>query len=208
MSSNYQGIWGLETKSFEFERVLKKVNTTYDELISLYTMLVERGINETEYKEIFENLIKDFKDVYKKSKSYYDELVLHSRQFEEGRRELDAFGRRLRFISEEIHDMEFQIAIKILPNLKKVEKELLNEQVIKRVEEFKLPKEVKKEVRQEAENIQKLMKKAEEKDKVDQVSEYVSIGDKIVKLGEKVWKFAKTVSPVALPIIQRIFTPS
>ena len=195
----------MEARSSELVNTLDKVNTAFREFTSLYSILVERGIEETEYGKIFGDMAREFRELYATAKSHYDALLLNRRQFEEGRLERDAFERRLTRIEEYIHKAEFDIGIKILPHLKKVEKELLQKHIIEKVEEIDMPEEMKREVRRDAEEIQALMKETENKGTIDQFKEHVGIGERIVKLGEKVWRFAKKAAPVALPLILRIF---
>jgi len=202
----------LETRSSEVELALEKVNTTFGEFTSFYAKLVEKGIGETEYGKVFDEMAQSFRGLYSTAKSYYDALLVNRRQFEEGRLERDAFERSLIRIERYIIEAEFDIGVKILPHLKKVEKELLQEQIIKTVEAIDVPEEVKKEVRRDAEKIQTSMTNAEKKGPVDQLKEYVGIGGRIVELGQKIWKFASAqatkAAPVALPLILRVLGAS
>jgi hypothetical protein len=198
----------LEARSSEVEKALDKVNIAFREFTSLYGILVERGIEEIEYGKIFDDMAQDFRRLYATAKSHYDALLLNRQQFDEGRLERDAFERSLIRIERYIIDAEFEIGTKILPHLKKVEKELLQKHIIKKIEDIDMPEEMKREVRQDAEKIQAWMTDTEKKDTIDQVKEYASIGGRIIELGEKVWKFAKMAAPVALPFILRIFGAS
>lgn len=195
-------------RSSELMKALDRIKTAFTEFTSLYGMLVDRGIEETKYGKIFDDMAQDFKKLYATTQSHYDALQLNRDQFNEGRLEKDAFERRLILLGQYIHEAEFEIGMKILPHLKKVEKELLQEHILRKVETIDIPEEMKREIRQGAEKINVLMTDTEKMDTIDQVKEYVGIGGKIIELGEKIWKFAKISAPVAVPFILRIFGAS
>lgn len=198
----------METKSSEAQLALEKINTTFEEFTSFYGQLVEKGIMETEYGKVFSDMAQTFRGLYSTAKSNYDALLVNRHQFEEGRLERDAYERSLTRIEQYIIEAEFDIGVKILPYLKKVEKELLQDQIVKTAKAIDIPEEEKKEVIQDAENIKTSMTNAEKKGTVDQVKEYVGIGSKIVELGQKIWKFANEqatkAAPIVLPLILRV----
>jgi hypothetical protein len=196
----------LEEKASEVEQALNKVNATFEEFSAFYGQLIEKGIDETGYGKTFEKLIEEFKDSYVKAKSHYETIMLNKKQFNEGRLERDAYERSLLRISQYLIESEFEIGTKILPRLKKVEKQLLQEEIIQKAEVIDLPKDMKEEVKQDATEITTLMENAQKKGNIDQIKEYVDIGSKIIKLGEKLWAFAKKVAPVAIPLIT-LFKP-
>ena len=132
---------------------------------------------------------------------------MNKRQFEEGRLERDGYERSLTRIEQYIIGAEFEIRLKILPQLKKTEKELLQKHIVAKVEEISLPPKTKEETRKNAEKINELIAATEKEDPIDQIKEYVKIGNKIVELGQKIWAATKKVTPVALPLILRIFAP-
>jgi hypothetical protein len=165
-------------------------------------------LSQLRAREVFNEIAQNFREFYVTAKSEYDGYLLNREQFSEGRLERDAFERSMTRINRYIIDAEFEIGWKILPQLRRVEKEILQEQIIEKVEEINVPEEIKKEVRKDAEKIQSSMKDTENKDSIDQVEEYIGIGRRILELGEKVWKFVKETAPVALPLISRIFGAS
>ena len=196
----------METKCSEAEQTLANVNLAFGEFTSFYGSLLEKGIDETEYGKTFGDLSQAFKEVYTTSKSNYDALVLNRSQFEAGRLERDAFERALIRIEQYIIGADFDIGLKILPRLKRVEKELLQKHIIEKVEDINMPSEMKVEIKQDAQSILTSMTSTEKKANIEQVKEYVVNGEKILTLGQKVWNFAHKASPAAIPLILKIFS--
>lgn len=192
---------------YEVELALEKVTSAYNDFTLFYGKLVERGIEETAYGKVFEKMAKEFRELYAGAKSHHDALLLNKTEFDEGRLERSAFERRLQRIVEYIIGVEFDINIKILPHLRKVENEILNDDILKTVEKLDVSEAVKKEVKQDAEEIKVSMFNAEQKKPIDQVNDYVGIGGKIADLGKKVWKYAGKVAP-HVPAILKILGSS
>ena len=110
----------------------------------------------------------------------------------------------LALIEQQIHESEFEIGVKILPYLKKAEKEILQKDIMGAVEATSAPEEVKKELRKEASEIQSSMAIVEKQNAVDQVKEYVSIGRRIFTFGQKVWKYTGPFIKIAFPVIPQV----
>jgi len=196
----------LEIKRSEAEQALAKVNVTFDEFTSFYSSLLEKGIDETEYGKVFSDMSQVFREIYTTSKKNYDALMFNRSQFDEGRLERDAFERSLTRIEQFIIGAEFDISLKILPQLKRVEKELLQKHILNKVAEVEMTTQMKTEVKQDAEGILKSMANTEKNENINQVEEYIGIGKRIMELGQKVWKFVEKAAPAALPLILRIFS--
>jgi hypothetical protein len=196
----------LEGKRSEAELALAKVNAVFSEFTSLYSSLLEKGVDETEYGKVFSDMSQVFRDVFTTSKKNYDALMFNRSQFDEGRLERDAFERSLTRIEQFIIGAEFDIGLKILPQLKRVEKELLQKHIINKVAEVEMPAQMKAEIKQDTEGILESMANTEKMGNIDQVEGYVGIGKRIMDLGQKVWRFAEKAAPVALPLILRIFS--
>jgi hypothetical protein len=196
----------LEMKGSEAEQALAKVNTVFDEFTSFYASLLEKGIDETEYGKVFSEMSQVFREVYIASKKNYDALMFNRSQFDEGRLERDAFERSLIRIEQFIIGAEFDVGLKILPQLKRVEKELLQKHIVDKVAEVEMPTQMKAEVKRDAERIITSMTSIEKMGNINQVEKYIGIGKRIMDLGQKLWKFAENTAPVALPFILRIFS--
>lgn len=196
----------LEARGSQVEMALKKVDQVFEDFSSFYATLIEKGIEETEYSKLFADMILAFKELYSTSKSNFDALVLNNSQFTEGRLERDAYERSLIRIEQHIIGAEFEIRLKILPFLKKVEKEILQKHIADKIQEIDLPENVKGEVKQEISELESDMSKAEKADVISQVEEYVGIGRRILDLGNKIWKFTNRWAPAALPLILKIFS--
>ncbi len=196
----------MEIKRSEAEQALAKVNVTFDEFTSFYSSLLEKGIDETEYGKVFSDMSQVFREIYTTSKKNYDALMFNRSQFDEGRLERDAFERSLTRIEQFIIGAEFDISLKILPQLKRVEKELLQKHILNKVAEVEMTTQMKTEVKQDAEGILKSMANTEKNENINQVEEYIGIGKRIMELGQKVWKFVEKAAPAALPLILRIFS--
>lgn len=197
----------MEAKNSEAKLALEKVNAAFGEFTSFYSSLLEKGIDETEYGKAFSDMSQLFREIYTTSKKNYDALMFNRSQFDEGRLERDAFERSLTRIEQFIIGAEFDIGLKILPQLKRVEKELLRKHIVNKVEEIEMPPQIKAEVKQEAEGILESMANTEKMGNINQVEQCIGIGKRIVDLGQKVWRFAEKAAPVALPFILRIFSP-
>jgi len=196
----------LEMKGSEAEQALAKVKAVFDEFTSFYASLLEKGIDETEYGKVFGEMSQVFREVYITSKKNYDALMFNRSQFDEGRLERDAFERSLIRIEQFIIGAEFDVGLKILPQLKRVEKELLQKHIVNKVAELEMPTQIKAEVKRDAEGIHASMTSIEKMGNINQVEKYIGIGKRIMNLGQKVWKFAEKTAPVALPFILRIFS--
>jgi hypothetical protein len=196
----------LEEKGFQVEVALKKVDRAFEDYSSFYATLIERGIEETEYGSVFADLASTFKELYIASKTNFDALMLSKSQFEEGRLERDAYERSLIRLEQYVIGAEFEIRLKILPRLKRVEKEILQQQLENKLESIALPEKIEADVKQEISTLQIEIAKAEKVNTIDQVGEYIGIGKKIMQLGNKVWNFAKQSAPAALPLILGIFS--
>jgi translation elongation factor EF-1beta len=196
----------LEARGSQVEVALKKIDKAFGDFSSFYATLIEKGIEETEYDKVFADLTFAFKELYTTSKSNFDALRLNTSQFIDGRLERDAYERSLIRIEQYIIGAEFEIRLKILPHLKRVEKELLKTHIAEKLQEIGLPEKMKEEVKQEISTLQTDIANAEEAAAIDQVEEYVGIGKRILNLGNKVWKFAERAAPAALPFILRIFS--
>ncbi len=195
----------METQSCEAEQALANVNAAFGEFASFYSSLLEKGIDETEYGKVFNDLSQAFKEVYITSKSNYDALALNRVQFEAGRLERDAFERSLIRVEKFIIGADFDIGLKILPQLKRVEKEILQKHIIEKIETLNMPSELKVEIKQDSQSIIDSMNNAENKTNLDQIKEYIGTGNKILELGQKIWKFAQQASPTAIPLFLKIF---
>ena len=196
----------MDSKKSEAEQALAKVNEVYTEFTSFYSLLLEKGIDETEYGKVFSEISHVFREIYITSKKNYDALLLNKGQFEEGRLERDAFERSLARTEQFIIGADFDIGLKVLPQLKRVEKELLQKQIIDKVVEIEMPNQAKIEVKQEAKEILDLMANSEKMGSINQTKEYIGFGKRIVNLGQKVWKLTETAMPTALPLLLRIFS--
>ena len=196
----------MEAKGSQVEVALKRVDQVFGDFSSFYATLIEKGIEETEYNKVFADLISAFKELYTTSKSNFDALTLNNSQFTEGRLERDAYERALIRIEQNIIGAEFEIRLKILPFLKRVEKEMLQKHIADKIQEIDLPENVKGEVKQDISKLENDMAKAEEADTISQVEKYVGIGRKILDLGNKIWKFANRWAPTALPLLLKIFS--
>jgi hypothetical protein len=196
----------LEAKSSGAEQALARVNLAYSEFTSFYGSLLERGIDETEYGKTFSELSETLKEVYTNSKSNYDALSLNKSQFEAGRLERDAYERSIIRIEQFIIGAEFDIGLKVLPRLRRAEKELLQKDIVQKVETIDISAETKKEVKEEAAGILTSMAKIEKQANIDQVRECVGNGKKIMSLGQKVWKVVEKAAPAALPFILKLFS--
>lgn len=196
----------LEEKESQAEVALKKIDKAFDDFNSFYATLLEKGIEETEYGKVFADLTSAFKEVYITSKTNFDALMLNTSQFKEGRLERDAYERSLIRIEQYIIGAEFEIRLKILPFLKRVEKEILQKHIANKLQDIVLPEKIKGEVKQEISTLQIDIANAEKVDTIDQVEKYVGIGKRILELGNKVWKFAERTAPAVLPFILRIFS--
>jgi hypothetical protein len=190
----------LETRSSQVEVTLEKVNLAFEEFTTFYASLLEKGIDKTEYGNIFNEMAQTFKGIYSTSKANYDALLLNKKQFNEGRLERDAYERALTRIEQVIISADFDIQLKILPLLKKVEKEVLNQQ-IEIINATSMAEGDKKALKTDAEEIQSAMVSAEKRSAVDQVKDYVGLGQKIKILGKKVLSHLETVAKEALPIV-------
>jgi translation elongation factor EF-1beta len=197
----------LETRSSVAQTTLAKINAAFTEYIEFYGSLVENGIEETEYNKIFDQLTRTFRELYTTAKSNYDALLMNKSQFEEGRLERDAYERALIRIEENIIAAEFDIGIRVLPYLKRVNKELLQKHILKLIEEIKLSGKDATEVKFEVEQIKISMTNADKEVSIEQVKGYVSCGKKIMKLGKRVWKIVEATAPAALPLVLKIFIP-
>jgi translation elongation factor EF-1beta len=197
----------LETRSSVAQTTLAKINAAFTEYIEFYGSLVENGIEETEYNKIFDQLTRTFRELYTTAKSNYDALLMNKSQFEEGRLERDAYERALIRIEENIIAAEFDIGIRVLPYLKRVNKELLQKHILKLIEEIKLSGKDATEVKFEVEQIKISMTNADKEVSIEQVKGYVSSGKKIMKLGKRVWKIVEATAPAALPLVLKIFIP-
>ncbi len=195
----------MEARSSVVQESLEKTNAAFMEYITFYGSLVENGVVETDYGKTFEQITENIRHLYATAKSNYDALLMNRKQFEEGRLERDAFERTLVRIEQNIIEAEFDIGIKVLPYLKRVEKQLLQNHILRVIEEANLPSETKKEVREDAEEIQMSMTKVDDEGAVTQVREYVSSGKKIMKLGHKVWKAVELTTPAVLTSMLPIF---
>jgi hypothetical protein len=202
----YLGVTIIEIKESQVEKALNKVEKVFEDFSSFYASLLEKGIEETEYAKVFADLTLTFKELYTTSKTNFDAFMLNKSQFKEGRLERDAYERSLIRIEQHIIGAEFDIRLKILPILKKVEKEILQKHLENKLQEIALPEKMKVEVKQEISTLQSDMKTADEVNTIDQVDEYVGIGKRILELGNKVWKFAERSAPAALPFILKIFS--
>jgi hypothetical protein len=198
----------LEDKRSEAEQALAKLNAVFGEFTSFYSLLLEKGIDETEYGKVFSDMSQVFREVYTTSKKNYDALMFSRSQFEDGRLERDAFERSLTRIEQFIIGADFDIGLKILPQLKRVEKEILQKQIVNKVAEVEMPDQMKTEVKQEAEKLLESMATTEKTGNINQVEEFIGIGKKIIDLGKKIWRFAEKSAPGALPLILRIFNPA
>jgi hypothetical protein len=197
----------LEIKSSEAENALSKINQAYTEFTTFYGSLLEKGVDETEYGKVFSSLSQTLRDIYTTSKSNYDALTLNKSQFEAGRLERDAYERSIMRIDEFLIGADFDIGLKVLPLLRKTEKEMLQKHIIEKVESSSLPPETKAEIKQEGTGILTAMSSIEKKPNADQVKETVANGEKIITLGQKVWQIAKQVAPAAAPFILKLFSP-
>ena len=186
----------LERPGSEIELALEKINSAFNAFISFYGKLVEKGINETKYGKVFSDITANFQELYATAKSNYEALRLNSRQFEEGRLERDTFERSLTRIKSYIIKAEFDIGVKILPHLKKAEKEILQTNIVKPIETGELTKEDKQEVIEEVKKIETSMKLAEKKGSFDQIIECVNAGERIIELGERVENYAQKTAPI------------
>jgi hypothetical protein len=197
----------LEARSSIAQASLAKTNAAYAEYLAFYGSLVEDGIEDTEYGKIFDQITRTFRELYTTAKSNYDALLMNKSQFEEGRLERDAYERTLVRIEQNMIAAEFDIGVKILPYLKRLDKELLEKHILKLIKEINLPSDDKNAVICEAEQIKISMSNSDKEVAVEQVKEYVSSGKKIVKLGKKVWKIVETAAPAALPLVLKVFIP-
>lgn len=186
----------LETQGSEAELALEKIDSAFNAFTSFYGRLVEKGINETKYGKVFADITAAFQELYATAKSNYDALRLNSRQFEEGRLEKDAFERSLARIKRYIIKAEFDIGVKILPYLKKAEKEMLHDHIVKPIETTDMPKDDKQMAMEEVKKIETSMRLAEKKGPFDQINEYVGAGEKIIEVGEIIRNYADKTAPV------------
>ena len=65
----------LANNATEVENALQKVNNFKEEFTSIQSLLIAKGIGETEFGQIFSGLSKEFGELYATAKSRYDELV-------------------------------------------------------------------------------------------------------------------------------------
>lgn len=186
----------METQGSEAELALEKIDSAFNAFTSFYGRLVEKGINETRYGKVFVDITAAFQELYATAKSNYDALRLNSRQFEEGRLEKDAFERSLARIKRYIIKAEFDIGVKILPYLKKAEKEMLHDHIVKPIETTDMPEDDKQMVMVEVKKIETSMRLAEKKSPFDQINEYVRVSEKIIEVGEIIRNYADKTAPV------------
>jgi hypothetical protein len=197
----------------EAEKALQNIIDAKDQFVVFYTSLVEKGIEETNYSEPLSKITNNFGDLYAKSKSNYDALQHDKDQFEQGFMDPSSFEKRLVNLEPLIHNAEFKIQTQILPYIKKIEKELLQNHIIEVVEASNLPEDVKSEIKVDAAKIKQSMVAADlKKDSTEQVKEYIGIGGQIMKLGNKVWEFAKPklkeAAPYVIPGLLNLFKPT
>ena len=196
----------MDSDKSEFEQALTKVNSVFNEFTSFYSSLLEKGIDETEYGKALSEISQVFKEIYVTSKKNYDALVFNRSQFDEGRLERDAYERSLTRIEEFIIGAEFDIGLKVLPQLRRFEKELLQKQIVNKIAEIDLTPQIKTEIKHESEGIMESMANTEKMGNIDKLEKYINFGKRIVDLGQKVWKFVEKTAPTALPLILRIFS--
>jgi hypothetical protein len=196
----------LAVKRSEGETALQSINAAFSEYTSFYGLLLEKGLDKTEYSKVFDDITKNFRELYTSAKTNHDALMLNLNQFEEGRAEKDTYERALTRIEEIIIGAEFDLSLKVLPYLKKVEKDLLQDQILGKIEATELPQEIKTLIMEEAQEIRAYMATAEKQGAIEQVKEYSNIGRKIISLGEKAWVFLKKAYPVAVPVLVQLFS--
>jgi hypothetical protein len=197
----------LETRDSQVELSLEKINSAFEEFTTFYSNLLEKGVEETEYGTVFNEIAQNFRQIYATSKSNSDALLLNKQEFSVGNLERAAYERSLVRIEQTILGTEFDLRLKIVPKLKKAEKEFLQQQ-IEIVEKIDAPPEIKTELRSEAQQIQTTIVATEKQPPIDQLKGYISIGQKINSLGQKIWKYAgiaaKGALPIAIPAIIRV----
>ncbi len=197
----------MDTRSSQIESSLEKINTAFEEFTSFYGNLIEKGIAQTEYGKTFSEVAQAFQTIYSEAKANYDALMLNRTQFIEGRLERDAYERSLMRNEKSIISADFELHLKVLPYLKKVEKEILQAR-LKTIEKIDFPEQVNTELKEDAAQIATSMIQIEKQQTFDQLKNYVSTGHKINDFGKKIWKYlrsaAKEVLPIALPAIIRV----
>lgn len=191
----------------QLAKALENINNAYNKFKSLYSALLESGLDRTEYNEAVTKMAEEFKRIYAMSFANQNTLLMNRRQFEEGRLERDAFERSLLRISTQIHESEFEIDTRILVRLKQIERELLDKHIIGKVETLNVPPETREEILAEARTVREQFEKVESKaaTAVEKVDGYVETGKRILEVGRKLWKVVQKVAPTLTPTILRLF---
>ena len=84
----------VENRVSEAEKALKKVNSATEEFTSFYSLLIEKGIEKTEYGDVFDSLAQKFSKLYATTKSRCDELAHDKGELEAGFKICSTFERR------------------------------------------------------------------------------------------------------------------
>jgi hypothetical protein len=195
----------LESRSSLAQESLEKADSAFKDYMTFYGSLIESGVEETEYSKTFGRITENMRNLYATVKSNYDALMMTKKQFEEGRLERDSYERTLIRIEQNIIAAEFDLGVKVLPYFRKVEKDILNNHILRVIQEIKVTNQEKEEIKVEAEKIQTSMSMAEEEDATTQVEEYVGTGKKIMKLGHRLWKLAEITTPALVSSMIPIF---
>jgi len=185
-----------EPEFLELSSKFERINKAYVNFIALNNRLLELGIGQTDLANDLKEIMDQFKKIQTVASTQMKQLNIDNEEFEQGNIGLAQFAKRLSISTSKVADVTFDLDMEVSPRLLRLSKKL----AVPVIEGAKSVQDENPVIAEEAKNLEiKMGEVSREADAVDRIDKTLSLVDRAIVLGKKVYSIAVEHAPKILP---------